>query len=152
MPFLINFTMFSNHHNGKRFISRRRENGTNKEGWTITHDPYTLKIAKRQLNIDLGAERVLAAQRGTEIIAVEIKSFLSPSPIYDLHKAVGQYVNYQFVLNRDDPTRKLFLAVPLEAYRTFFQEPDIWELVKSIAMPLVVYDDQTEKIIHWFTF
>jgi hypothetical protein len=123
-----------------------------KEGWTITHDPYPLKIAKRHLFIDLGAERIVAAQREQKTIAVEIKSFVSPSPIQDLHKVVGQYMNYLIVLRRDDPNRKLFLAVPVEVYRSFFQERDIWELVETIAIPLIVYDDQQQEILHWFTF
>ena len=45
------------------------------DGWTITHDPYYLKANPHTLKIDLGAERLIAAEKGTEKIAVEIKSF-----------------------------------------------------------------------------
>lgn len=55
-----------------------------KDGWTITHDPLRLEIGERSLQVDLGAERLLAAERGTERIAVEIKSFTSASDIADL--------------------------------------------------------------------
>ena len=55
-----------------------------KDGWTITDDPLTLEIEERKLYVDFGAERLLAAERGTEKIAVEIKSFRTPSPIADL--------------------------------------------------------------------
>jgi hypothetical protein len=48
-----------------------------KDGWTITDDPLNLKIGTRNTAIDLGAEK----------IAVEVKSFISPSPISDLEKA-----------------------------------------------------------------
>ena len=46
-----------------------------KEGWTITHDPYYLndKIKNIKYEIDLGAEKLLAAERDAEKIAVEIK-------------------------------------------------------------------------------
>jgi hypothetical protein len=50
-----------------------------KDGWTITHDPYRLIFGDEQVYIDLGAERLLAAKRGNEYIAVEIKSFGSSS-------------------------------------------------------------------------
>ncbi len=65
-----------------------------REGWIITHDPYFLQ-ADPKLSIDLGAERTLAAERGNEKIAVEIKSFLSESQVTELERAVGQYGIYQ---------------------------------------------------------
>ena len=54
-------------------------NALEKDGWTVTHDPFYLfsKSDNMDYEIDLGAERILAAERGTEKIAVEIKSFLN---------------------------------------------------------------------------
>ncbi len=49
-----------------------------KDGWTITHDPYTLSAGFKDAFVDIGAERTLAAERGNERIAVEIKSFQGP--------------------------------------------------------------------------
>ncbi len=43
------------------------------EGWQITHDPFSIDYGEVQMQIDLGAERLLAAERGAEKIAVEIK-------------------------------------------------------------------------------
>ena len=51
------------------------------EGWQVTHDPFPVDYGDVQIQIDLGAERLLAAQRNTEKIAVEIKSFTKPSAI-----------------------------------------------------------------------
>jgi hypothetical protein len=82
-----------------------------KDGWDITNDPYNLKVGKKDLFIDLGAEKLLAADKGTEKIAVEIKSFVSPSEIRDLEVALGQYVLYQNVLKRIAPERTLYLAI-----------------------------------------
>ncbi len=62
-----------------------------KDGWTITDDPLILKIGRRSVFVDLGAEKLIAAERGSDKIAVEIKSFLSPSPINDLETAWGQF-------------------------------------------------------------
>lgn len=61
-----------------------------KEQWSITHDPLNLKFGEYdQVQIDLGAEKVLAAEKDGEKIAVEIKSFLSDSSIFDFHVALG---------------------------------------------------------------
>lgn len=46
-----------------------------KDGWTITHDPFTITFGRRDVYVDLGAERMIAAEKGNERIAVEIKSF-----------------------------------------------------------------------------
>ena len=60
-----------------------------KEAWTITHDPLSLQFGIVDLYVDLGAEKLIAAQKGTQKIAVEIKSFLSPSPVSEYHAALG---------------------------------------------------------------
>lgn len=47
-----------------------------KDGWTITDDPFRIRLARgRNLFVDLGAERLLALERDTEKIVVEVKSF-----------------------------------------------------------------------------
>ena len=46
-----------------------------KEQWTVTDDPLRLEVGGTKFEIDLGAEQLLAAERGTEKIAVEIRDF-----------------------------------------------------------------------------
>ena len=87
-----------------------------RDGWTITHDPYTFNKIEPVLSTDLGAERTIAAEKESEKIAVEIKSFLSVSQIVDLEKAVGQYVIYRGLLSEQEPERTLYLAVPRYAF------------------------------------
>ena len=61
------------------------------DGWTVTHDPLTISFGGKDLFVDLGAERTtLAAERGGQRIAVEVQSFINPSPVRDLQEAVGQ--------------------------------------------------------------
>jgi len=48
-----------------------------KEQWNVTDDPLRLDISGTKFEIDLGVEQLLAAERGKEKIAVEIKTFLS---------------------------------------------------------------------------
>jgi hypothetical protein len=60
-----------------------------KEGWTITNDPFLVAFGIRKVYVDLGAERLLAAERGTDQIVVEVKSFLGASRMADLEQALG---------------------------------------------------------------
>src|SRR3954470_15848741 len=83
-----------------------------KDGWVITHDPLRLPWGKKDLYVDLGAEQILAAEKGELRIAVVIKSFLGKSKLDDLERALGQFALYRSVLARREPNRTLFLAVP----------------------------------------
>src|SRR5437868_9797274 len=68
------------------------------DGWTITHDPLTLSYGGKDLFVDLGAERIaIAAEKSGRRIAVEVQSFLSPSPVRDLQEAVGQFAVYRAI-------------------------------------------------------
>ncbi|GAK52403.1 FdxN element excision controlling factor protein [Candidatus Moduliflexus flocculans] len=67
------------------------KNALIKDGWTITHDPYMIDYEEITVYADLGAERLIAAERGVEKIVVEIKSFLKRSLVQDLKEALGQY-------------------------------------------------------------
>lgn len=42
-----------------------------KDGWVITHDPYPLRVKGRNYEVDLGAEQLVAAEKGPTKIAVE---------------------------------------------------------------------------------
>lgn len=48
-----------------------------KDGWHITDDPFFMKVGGVDFFIDLGAEKIIAAERDNQKIAVEIKSFIS---------------------------------------------------------------------------
>jgi XisH protein len=53
-----------------------------------------LKIGKKRLSIDLGAERLIAAENQSFKIVVEVKSFVGQSDVKDLEQALGQYILY----------------------------------------------------------
>jgi XisH protein len=123
--------------------------GLIKEQWVITADPLKLKFEDEdEVRIDLGAE-LLGAERGTQKIAVEIKSFLSESALFDYHAALGQFLNYRLVLEALEPERSLYLAVPLTAYEVFFQRPLAKASVKTYAVKMLVYDPVAEIIVQW---
>ena len=52
-----------------------------KDGWTITSDPLTIRSDRIKLEIDLGVEKVFAAEKDGKKIAVEVKSFVNSSNI-----------------------------------------------------------------------
>ena len=54
------------------------KNALIKDGWTITHDPLVVELGGDRLFIDLGAERVIGAEKGTRKIAVEVKTVRRP--------------------------------------------------------------------------
>jgi hypothetical protein len=122
-----------------------------KDGWTITHDPYTITFGQKDVFVNLGAERILAAERGSEKIAVEIKSFQGASDIRDLELAVGQYVFYRSLLTRFEPGRKISLAIPHTVYANTFQEPIVRPVLTDQAVALIAFDPQAEVIVQWTT-
>ena len=120
-----------------------------KEGWEITADPLIVKIQGVKFEIDLAAEKILAAEKLGQKIAVEIKSFLNNSTITDFHLALGQFLNYRLALQIKEPDRTLYLAVPFDTFDSFFREPFIQEAVKVYQLKLVVYDPQKEVVVEW---
>ena len=61
--------------------------------------------------MDLGAERVIAAQKGSEKIAVEIKTLHAPSMVYAFYEAFGQYIFYRDALADEEIKREIYLGV-----------------------------------------
>lgn len=120
-----------------------------KQGWDITHDPLTIRFGKDKLSIDLGAEKLLAAERGNEKIAVEVKSFLGESELFDYHAALGQFLNYRLALQLSEPERSLFLAVPVPTYRSLFDREFAQASVREYQVKLIVYDPIEEVILQW---
>lgn len=121
-----------------------------KNGWTITDDPLILKFASnRRLRIDLGAEQLIAAQKDTTKIALEIKSFLAPSDITEFHVALGQFLNYRVALKIKEPKRILYLAIPLEIYQDFFLEEFTQLSVQEYQVKLLVFDPKSEVLVTW---
>jgi hypothetical protein len=120
-----------------------------KDGWTVTHDPLRLVWGKREFFVDLGAERLLAAEKGGDRIAVEVKSFLGPSDMRELETAIGQFIIYESVLRRVAPERKLYLAVRQSIFRSVFEEPIGMLMRDDHDVRLLVFDEQAGEIVRW---
>ncbi|MEG3900111.1 MULTISPECIES: XisH family protein [unclassified Microcoleus] len=120
-----------------------------KEGWQITDDPYQINVDDVDFEIDLAAEQLLAAEREHQKIAVEVKSFISPSNVSDFHTALGQFLNYRDALETIEPDRLLYLAVRVPIYESFFQRRFIVAAVQRYQLRLIIYDVQQEVIVQW---
>lgn len=121
-----------------------------KDGWTITNDPYRLSVLERDAQIDLGAEKMMiSADKGLERIAIEIKSFINPSFTYDFHLALGQYLNYNLLLEEQDPERELYLAVSEEIYQAHFHNLAVEKAIGRYNIKIVVFDSEKKIITSW---
>jgi hypothetical protein len=126
------------HHTVKRALQ--------KDGWTITHDPFPLQIGKKRLSADLGAERLISAEKESQKIVVEVKSFVGQSDLKDLEQALGQYVLYRQVLNEMGIDRILYLAVSRPTFNSVFTIELGQVLLKNQIIRLIVFDDEREAI------
>jgi hypothetical protein len=125
------------------------KNALQKDGWTITHDPLSIRFKGIDFYMDLGADKLIAVEKNGENIAVEIKSFRGESTLYEFHTALGQFMNYRMVLDKKPLERTLYLAVPLDTYDDFFTQPFGQMAIEYHQLKLIVYDVKNEVIVQW---
>ncbi len=101
------------------------------------------------LRADLGAEKLIAAEKAKEKIVVEIKSFIEGSHISQFHMAVGQFIDYSVCLEDIEPERVLFLAVPFDVFHTFFRKRLVQTVIKRFNIRIIVFDVKKEEIVRW---
>lgn len=120
-----------------------------KDGWIITDDPLTLQFGSRSVFVDLGAKKLLAAERDGQRIAVEIKSFVGKSLVKDWENTIGQYILYLKILSKKEPDRTLYLAITEEIYTSFFNEDIVQVVLADGVIKIVVVDTIQEVITRW---
>ncbi|MEB3214704.1 MAG: element excision factor XisH family protein [Nostocales cyanobacterium 94392] len=120
-----------------------------KEGWFVTDEQFFIRSGGVEIYIDIGAEKLIAAERSGEKIAIEVKSFLGYSTISEFHLAVGQFINYRSILEEEEPGRILYLAIPIDVYETFFQLPFTQKIITRNQISLIVYEQEEEVITKW---
>ena len=120
------------------------------DGWTITDDPLRVPFGGRNLFVDLAAERVtIGAERGNERIAVEVQSFLSPSPMFDLEHALGQYGLYRVAMSDVEPDRQLFLGISDRVYEQLFADRFGKLIIEKMQVKVLVFDETTQRVLQW---
>lgn len=120
-----------------------------KDGWAIKDEPLTIRWDSSQLEIDLGAEKIILAEKLEELIAVEVKSFLRSNSIPELQKAVGQYLMYREALLVHDPTRRLFLATHQKVQEELLSQPQTAAFLRKYQVHLLIVDIAQEVIEQW---
>jgi hypothetical protein len=122
-----------------------------KEGWKITHDPYHLVLKKdvAAYEIDLGAEKLLGAEKGTEKIVVEIKSLMKTSLLHEFHGVLGQYLVYRYGLQKLEKDRKLYLAIPRFGQNKLNNIPPLLDMIKDFNVKIICFDSITKTIVSW---
>ena len=120
-----------------------------KDGWEITDDPLYIKVGKIPIQIDIGAEKLIGAERNGEKIAVEIKTFGRASFITALHEAVGKYIVYRTVLKYVKSDRVLYLALPDDTYAKFGQEPIVKSIFAEYNFKILLYEPANQIITSW---
>lgn len=98
---------------------------------------------------DLGAERILAAEKDNQQIVVEIKVFGGVSTISEFEKALGQYNLYRSLMKKLGIVRELYLAVSDEIYKEFFERVSIKFVIEEQDIKIFVFNPKEEVIILW---
>ena len=101
------------------------------------------------VQIDLGAERLIAAEKGNKKIAVEIKTFGQKSFINALYEAVGKYIIYRKALQLKQSDRVLYLAMPEGVYEVYGEEPVIKGVIEDEKINIVLYQPESKTIKSW---
>lgn len=98
---------------------------------------------------DLGAERIIAAEREAEKIAVEIKSFTEPIVLHEFYEAIGQYEVYNTALKQLDRERKVVLAIPENIWSNLNTQEFVTAFFAIKSIPYFVYNFEKETIEQW---
>jgi hypothetical protein len=125
------------------------KNALIKDGWIITHDPFTIALGIRRAYVDLGAEQLLGAEKEGTRIAVEVKSFVGASQLTDFERAIGQYTLYKSWLTRKEPERKLYLAVDNATYEEVFTDISSQVVLEDYQIKVIIVDMVQEQIVQW---
>lgn len=123
-----------------------------KDGWDITHDPLyiTYDVEERDFEIDLGAEKLIGAEKNNRAIAVEIKSF-TKSISNEFHTALGQYLDYEAALseNSEEQHRTLYIALPEGIYLKLNTIGFFKRRIKEHGLKFITIDLTTQTITKW---
>ena len=119
------------------------------DGWSVTNDPLYITVGELFVFIDLGAERIIAAEKGDEKIAVEVKTFSNSSFITAFYEAVGKYIVYRKALRLVESDRTLYLAMPEDVYEKYAKEPLFIGTMEDEKVNLILFETNIEKITRW---
>ncbi len=112
-------------------------------------DPLSLKVGRIPVFIDIGAEKIIGAEKDGQKIAVEIKTFGQLSFITALYEAIGKYIVYKEVLKIKNVNRVLYLAIPTDIWKEFGEEPIVKNIFEDYKFNFLLYEPTKETISSW---
>ncbi len=101
------------------------------------------------MEIDLGLEKVIVAEKNTEKIVVEVKSFLKTSLIHEFHSVLGQYLNYIIGLEKIQSDRQLYLAIPKNVHSDLSEMPLFLTAIEKFNVKIIIFEPENEIILAW---
>src|SRR4051812_34774261 len=122
-----------------------------KDGWTITDDPFTIEYEDVRVYADLAAERPASDRGAARRIVVEIKSFISPSPVFDLELAIGQYELYRCMLEFTGSDQALYLAVSSATHENVLDGPTVEAVLARLRIALLIVDVEKPEVAKWIS-
>jgi hypothetical protein len=116
-----------------------------KQGWTVSPNPYSLDTPLNYLYVDIEAWR----SSEESVIVVEVKCFPDgTSDMTSLYNAIGQYVVYRSLLRKRKKNRRIYLAVPSGVYQGLFQQLEL-DIVNELDIDMIVVDMEHEEVEQW---
>lgn len=121
-----------------------------KEQWNITNDPLFVPTkGGTNFFIDLGAERIIGAEKDGETIAVEIKSFGGSSPMYTFYEILGQFLIYKLALREQAKVWELFIAISDIGFKKLKNSPIFNQAMQEYQLKSVIIHPSTQSVIEW---
>ena len=82
---------------------------------------------------------------------VEAKSFISGSLTRDLALAVGQSLIYRALLEKSEPDREVWLALPREVYDDYFCREAVQWIVARYDLKILTINVSNEEVDQWIS-
>jgi hypothetical protein len=121
-----------------------------KEQWNITNDPLFVPTkGGANFFIDLGAERIIGAEKDGETIAVEIKSFGGSSPMYTFYEILGQFLIYKMALREQAKLWDLFIAISDIGFKKLDDSPIFSKAMQEYQLKFVIINPTSQSVIEW---
>ena len=118
--------------------------------WHITNDPLFVPTkGGHNFFIDLGAERIIGAEKNGENIAVEIKSFSGASPMYTFYEILGQFLVYKMALREQSKIWELYIAISDIGFKKLDDSPIFSKAIQEYQLKFVVIHPASQSIIEW---
>lgn len=121
-----------------------------KAGWMVLDQPYSIRFDESRLDYVFADLRLRHNDPDQTIIVVEVKCFaVGRSFLDEFYHATGQYIVYRNALKIRGIDLPVYLAVPLRAYKGFFQKRLIQSAIDDVRAKIVVVDLDAEEVAQW---